>query len=54
MFERAVLPDFLPYVRILNLRVGEASVDLLLERHEFDVSIRVLRRSGEVEIIAVK
>ena len=54
VFERAVLPDFLPWVRILNLRVGEASVDLLLERHEFDVAIRVLRRSGEVEIIAVK
>src|SRR5688500_11836728 len=53
-FERALLPDFLPWVRILNLRVGDASVDLLLERHEFDVAIRVLRRSGDVEIIAVK
>jgi hypothetical protein len=31
-------------VRILNIGVGEASVDLRLERHEFDVSIRVLRR----------
>ena len=41
--ERVVLPDFLG-VRILNIGVGEASVDLMLERHEFDVSIRVLRR----------
>jgi glycogen debranching enzyme len=54
VFERALLPDFLPWVRILNLRVGDASVDLLIERHEFDVGIRVLRRSGDVEIIAVK
>jgi glycogen debranching enzyme len=54
VFERALLPDFLPWVRILNLRVGDASVDLLIERHEFDVGIRVLRRSGNVEIIAVK
>ena len=53
-FERAVLPEFLPWVRILNLRVGSASVDLLLERYEFDVGIRVLRRDGDVEIVAVK
>jgi glycogen debranching enzyme len=54
VFERAQLPDFLPWVRILNLRVADATVDLLLERHEFDVAIRVLQRSGDVEIIAVK
>jgi len=54
MFERAVLPEFLPWVRILNLRVGSASVDLLMERYEFDVGIRVLRRDGDVEIVAVK
>ena len=54
VFEHALLPDFLPWIRIHNLRIGDATVDLHLERHEFDVGIRVLRRSGEVEIIAVK
>jgi glycogen debranching enzyme len=54
VFEHALLPEFLPWVKVLNLRVGDGSVDLLLERHEFDVGIQVLRRSGQVEIIAVK
>jgi hypothetical protein len=51
VFERVVLPDFLG-VRILNIGVGEASVDRMLERHEFDVSIRVLRRmdAGRAQI----
>ena len=54
VFEHALLPDFLPWVRILNLRVGEATVDLHLERHPFDVGIQVLRRTGDVQIVAVK
>ena len=54
VFERAVLPDFLPAVKILNLQVGDATVDLLLERHEFDVGIQVLRRSGTVHIVSIK
>ena len=54
VFDRALLPDFLPWVRITNLRVGDASIDLLLERHELDVGIRVLRRSGDVQIVAIK
>ena len=35
-------------------RGGDAAVDLLLERHENDVGVRVLRRSGDVEIVTVK
>jgi glycogen debranching enzyme len=54
VFEHSLLPDFLPWVRILNLRVGDATLDLLLERHPFDVGIQVLRRSGDVQIVAVK
>jgi glycogen debranching enzyme len=54
VFTRGQLPDFLPWVRIMNLRLGDASVDLLLERHDLDIGIRVLRRSGQVEVIAVK
>jgi glycogen debranching enzyme len=54
VFERALLPDFLPWVRITNLRVGEASVDLLLERHRYDVGIQVLSRTGDVDIVAIK
>lgn len=54
LFERSVLPEFLPWVRIKDLRVGDASVDIMLERHELDVGIRVLRRSGDLQIIAIR
>lgn len=49
-----ILPGFLKRIRLRNLRVGNASVDLLLERHREDVGVNVLRREGEVEIAVVK
>ncbi|MBI4396458.1 MAG: amylo-alpha-1,6-glucosidase [Elusimicrobia bacterium] len=53
-FSHPLLPDFLQYVRITNLRVGEAAVDLLLNRYANDVSVNVLRREGHVEIVVIK
>jgi glycogen debranching enzyme len=53
-FSRAVLPDAIDWLRIMNLSVAEASVDLLLTRHTYDVGVTVLRRDGDVEIVAVK
>ena len=53
-FTRAKLPAFLDEVRINRMRVGRVSLDLLLERHEHDVGITVLRRTGDVQIVAVK
>jgi glycogen debranching enzyme len=43
-FDRAVLPGDIDWLRIINLSVGRASVDLLLTRHAYDVSVTVLRR----------
>ena len=54
VFERALLPAFLPWVRITNLRVGDATLDVQLERHEIDVGIRVLRRTGDIQVLAIK
>jgi glycogen debranching enzyme len=51
---RAALPESIESLQINNLRVGSAIVDLRLERHAYDVGVRVLRRTGEVEIITVK
>jgi glycogen debranching enzyme len=48
---RPALPSFLNDVRIANLRVGAARADLHLTRHGEDVSVKVLRREGEVEIL---
>jgi glycogen debranching enzyme len=53
-FSRAVLPDTIDWLRIMNLSVAEASVDLMLTRHTYDVGVTVLRRDGDVEIVAVK
>jgi glycogen debranching enzyme len=48
------LPPSLREVRVLNLSVARAEVDLRLIRHGADVGINVLRREGNVEICMVK
>jgi glycogen debranching enzyme len=53
-FHYPMLPPFLKRVRLSNLRVGQAVVDLRLERHRTDVGVNVLRRQGDVEIVAVR
>jgi hypothetical protein len=37
-----------------DLSISGASVDLLLTRHTYDVGVTVLRREGDLEIVAVK
>jgi glycogen debranching enzyme len=53
-FTYPLLPTFLKEVQIRGLRVGGASVDLLLLRHGQDVGINVLRREGRLEVRMVK
>jgi hypothetical protein len=53
-FTRARLPPYLEQVSIRGLRVGPVTVDLRLRRHEHDVGISVLHRTGAVEIVAIK
>ena len=53
-FTRPQLPASLGELRIHNLEVAGATVDLLLVCHEHDVGVNVLRREGNVEIIVVK
>ena len=50
-FVRPVLPPFLERVEIRNLSVGTARLDLVLDRHENEVAVRVTRRTGEVEVV---
>ena len=52
-FVRPWLPSFLNEARILNLQVADANVDIAVIRHEHDVSVKVLRKSGDVEILVV-
>ncbi len=53
-FTRPQLPASLGELRIHNLAVAGATVDLLLVRHEQDVGVNVLRRKGNMEILVAK
>jgi glycogen debranching enzyme len=53
-FTRPQLPASLGELRIHNLEVAGASVDLLLVRHEHDVGVNVLRRDGALQVLVVK
>jgi glycogen debranching enzyme len=50
----SALPEKLQHVRIRNLKVGNGVVDLSCERYAETVSVNILRRSGNVEIIALR
>ncbi len=50
-FVRPALPPFLERVEIRNLSIGAARLDLVLDRHENEVALRVARRVGEVEVV---
>jgi hypothetical protein len=41
-------------LRIHNLQVAGAAVDLLLVRHENDVGVNMLCRDGDVQVTVVK
>ena len=53
-FHRPRLPAFLPELRITNLDVAGATVDLLLVRHGDDVGVNVLRRVGDLSVVVAK
>lgn len=53
-FTRPRLPEFLREVWIRDLRVANETVDLWLVRHDTDVGINVLRKTGSVEVVAIK
>jgi glycogen debranching enzyme len=52
-FTRPRLPASVGELRIHNLEVAGANVDLLLVRHKHDVGVTVLRRDGNVQILVV-
>jgi glycogen debranching enzyme len=45
------LPEWLPEVRLLNLRVGDASVDLRIRRSNGSTGVEVLSRSGDLRVV---
>jgi glycogen debranching enzyme len=53
-FSRGRLPESIDWIRLTDLKVGDASVDLQLERHPHDLGVTIIRREGDVEIVTVK
>jgi len=52
-FSHPRLPHWLDRLQIENLSVGDATVDLLAERHPHDVGLTVLRRTGDVTVVHI-
>lgn len=50
----SALPESLQHVQIRNLRVGNACVDLAFERYTETVGVNISRRSGQLEIVALR
>lgn len=50
-FTRPVLPQFLERVEIRNLSIGNARLDLVLDRHGEEVALRIAHRTGDVEVL---
>jgi glycogen debranching enzyme len=53
-FQYPHLPPFLDTIRLTGLEVGDASVDLDVQRHDSSVAINVRRRRGRVEVATLK
>jgi glycogen debranching enzyme len=52
-FHSPRLPEFIDWVRIRNLAIGERSVDLLLQRYHNNVGIEVTRKTGDLAVRVV-
>jgi glycogen debranching enzyme len=52
-FLHPVLPRFLDRLRLVDLRVGEAVVDVQFERHGAELGVQVTRQQGEVDVSVV-
>jgi glycogen debranching enzyme len=53
-FHHPSLPESLQLVHLRNLTAGDVAVDLVLDRHRYTVGVNVLRRTGDVDIVAIK
>jgi glycogen debranching enzyme len=54
IFRRPVLPVFLREVYIKDLMFGNGSIDVILRRHEQDVSVEVTKRTGSINVMVLK
>jgi glycogen debranching enzyme len=50
-FNEPVLPPWLAQITLTNLRLGEASIDLVVQRSQQSVGLHVLRRQGALDLV---
>jgi glycogen debranching enzyme len=50
-FENPTLPEFITSLCIRRLKLGDSEVDVELHRHEGNVAVNVLRRSGNARVV---
>lgn len=50
-FDHPVLPSYLSFLTIHNLRIGDGVADLTLRRHPQDVGVNVTRKEGDFDIV---
>jgi len=48
-----MLPAFLDRLRLVDVQVGEALVDVLFERHDAELGVKVIRKRGHVDVSVV-
>lgn len=48
---RPALPEWLSGLRLRNLRVGDALVDLAFAGEQGSISVEVLRRTGDLDVV---
>jgi len=53
VLHRAELPEALPHIEIRNLRIGDRTVDLAIERAGQGVGVTVLRKPADLDIISI-
>ena len=47
------LPAFLERLRLIDLRVGDAVLDVVFDRHDHQVGVKVIRKEGDVDVSLV-
>lgn len=54
IFRHPTLPEFLQEVRLTGLSINSGSLDVVLRRHRFNVSVEIVRKTGDVEVLVIK
>ena len=47
------LLDYLDWLQVQNMRVGDAVLDLGFSRHDQDVAVNILRKEGDGDVAAI-